>query len=203
VGGTIGGESERSSASSINNAGQIVGAAEVLVNGLPRSHATLFSGPGLNNIDLGTLGGTFSDARAINDAGQIVGRALLPGDLVAHATLFSLTSDNIDLGTLGGTFSSASAINNSGQIVGDAQNPGDRSLAPQSLVAQGPGILTGDPFLTGVPSSASGINNAGQIVGFNENGERRATLFVSAEATSTSAQSAGIPVRLPRSTTPA
>ena len=66
--------------------------------------------------DLGTLGGSRSDAQAINDSGEIVGGSETPsGD--NHAFLYS-GGRMRDLGTLGGSSSYASGINNSGQIVG-------------------------------------------------------------------------------------
>ncbi len=73
-------------------------------------------------IDLGTFGGSFSQAQAINNSGQIVGSSQTNSGNW-HASLW----DNgviIDLGTLGGGYSEAYGINDSGQIVGvyDAGN---------------------------------------------------------------------------------
>jgi probable HAF family extracellular repeat protein len=124
--GTLGGY-QYSSASSINDAGQIVGEA---FNSEDDSHAALFDPTGAgNNIDLGTLGGGRSEAYSINDAGQIVGRAQnSQGDW--RATLFDPTGagKNIDLNTLidpgsGWTLEHAIDINASGWIVGEGWNP--------------------------------------------------------------------------------
>ena len=70
--GTLGGD--RSSAYSINDAGQIVGGAH---NSQGYYRATLFDPTGAgNNIDLGTLPDCdWAKPFCINDSGQIVGRA--------------------------------------------------------------------------------------------------------------------------------
>ncbi|MBI3945675.1 MAG: hypothetical protein HY321_07140 [Armatimonadetes bacterium] len=77
--------------------------------------------------DLGTLGGTFSRARAINDHGQIVGEATTPeGDRQSpfHQHAFLWENGRMkDLGTLGGEWSIANDINNRGQVVGEAMTP--------------------------------------------------------------------------------
>lgn len=52
--------------------------------------------------DLGTLGGTVSQAYSINARGHVVGASLLGGDSVYHAFLHDGTSMR-SLGTLGGT----------------------------------------------------------------------------------------------------
>src|SRR5205814_8559821 len=71
--------------------------------------------------DLGTLGGSISEALGINASGQTVGLSYLSGDNALHAvrtTATGLISDaGTDLGTLGGTHSYATDINNLGQIV--------------------------------------------------------------------------------------
>ena len=69
--------------------------------------------------DLGTLGGTNSNAYGINDSGQVVGMPTPPATPLQHAFLYS-GSTMTDLGTLGGTISSATGINASGQVVGNA-----------------------------------------------------------------------------------
>jgi probable HAF family extracellular repeat protein len=51
-------------------------------------------------MDLGTLGGTFSEADGINNRGEMAGYSTLPGDQVAHAALWR-NGAIIDLGTLG------------------------------------------------------------------------------------------------------
>ena len=67
-------------------------------------------------IDLGTLGGTFSDARAINERGQVVGESTTASG-EEHAFLWQ-DGTMSDLGTLSGDQSEANGINNRGQVVG-------------------------------------------------------------------------------------
>lgn len=110
--------------------------------------------------DLGTLGGSTSNAAGINSAGQVVGSSTTTGDLTTHAFLYS-QGTMIDLGTLGGTSSQASGINNSAQVVGSAALASGATHAtlwngttPTDLGTQGTNS-----------SSASAINNGGTSVG--------------------------------------
>jgi probable HAF family extracellular repeat protein len=68
-------------------------------------------------VDLGTLGGSHSEATAINDSGQVVGYSYLAGDQNYHAFLYK-EGKMTDLLTLGGPSSVAKGINKSGQVVG-------------------------------------------------------------------------------------
>src|SRR5204862_4751890 len=56
--GTLDG-GDLSNAYGINNLGQVVGGTRLFLNGVGTYHATLFSGTGANNTDLGTLGGSY------------------------------------------------------------------------------------------------------------------------------------------------
>jgi probable HAF family extracellular repeat protein len=174
--GTLGG-SLGSAANAINSSGQVVGYAFTTNNaGL---HATLFSGTGSNNTDLGGLTGAANnngEAYGINDSGQILGHATAPAGNV-HATLFSGTgSNNTDLGTLGGVFSFGRAINNAGQMVGQA----DAGIGRAVLFS---GTGSGNTDLGGVGGGVGGIayaiNTSGQIVGQATTAAQadRATLF--------------------------
>lgn len=72
--------------------------------------------------DLGTLGGTFSDARAVNSNGDVAGFSTLSGtSLSAPTDAFLYRSGHMtDLGTLGGGGSHAYGINNFDEVVGDS-----------------------------------------------------------------------------------
>lgn len=102
----------------MNNRGEVTGFANTGDGTL--THAFLYSGGQM--IDLGVLGGRFSDGLAINDLGDVVGWTQLansdsnnPND--HHAMLYH-NGQMTDLGTLGGKRSEAFGINNLGQIVG-------------------------------------------------------------------------------------
>ena len=67
-------------------------------------------------VDLGTIGGAYSNARGLNDRGEVVG-ASPTTEGFTHAFLWS-NGVMRDLGTLGGRFSEARAISASGQVTG-------------------------------------------------------------------------------------
>ena len=85
-------------------------------------------------IDLGTLGGSFSQARAVNASGQVVGTSTTDGDAETHAFSWTATGGMIDLGTLGGSESSVNfkwplrVVNDSGQVVGSSSIAGDAEV---------------------------------------------------------------------------
>src|SRR5262245_5777747 len=55
---------------------------------------------GYTAIDLGTLGGSFSDTVAVTASGQVVGIAATAGDAAAHAFSWTRSGGMVDLGTL-------------------------------------------------------------------------------------------------------
>jgi len=137
--GTLGGNT--TSASGLNDAGQVAGLSHTDDAPLPRlnvppRHAFLWSAAsGLQ--DLGSLGGRNSAAAALNSLGQVAGlsdsvdvddpanRTGPFADPLAHAFLWSPSGPSagrmVDMGTLGtGLSSSAAALNDSGQVVGSA-----------------------------------------------------------------------------------
>jgi len=67
--------------------------------------------------DLGTVGGTSSEAVAINEAGQIVGDSTTAAG-ETHAFSWTAAGGMVDLGTPGGASSHAVAVNEDGQVVG-------------------------------------------------------------------------------------
>lgn len=165
----------------INDAGQVVGAAEYAPPTPPnldgpthsfRTTATgLVSDPG---ADLGTLGGTTSEARAINGSGQVTGSSRIASDAAVHAFRSTPNGQPVvltDLGTLGGNQSGGEAINSFGVIVGYSLMPTPNTTHAfiydnqmrdlNSLIPPGSGwVLTG----------ANGINDLGQITGVGQIG---------------------------------
>lgn len=145
-----------------------------------QSGARAEAGPRYNVVDLGPLGGTYSQAFYVTSKGVASGEASLPdGDW--HAVLWQ-NGQTTDLGTLGGLNSSAFGSPNAiGQVVGEAETSNTdpngedfcgfyASGAPLSgTTCQGSlwqnGSMTPLSTLGGYNSAASAINKSGVIAG--------------------------------------
>ena len=128
--------------------------------------AMLFVSPALaagpyTITDLGTFGGSYSEARDINAAGQVVGTSYTAGDNETRA-FFWEGGVMTDLGTLGGSSSSAFAINEAGQVIGWSFTAG---TANHAFLWEG-GVMTDLGTLGGTTSRALAINEAGQVIGY-------------------------------------
>ena len=113
-------------------------------------------------LDLGTLGGTSSQANDINNSGQVTGDAYTSGGR-SHAFLYSGGSMT-DLGTLGGSDSSGLGINNFGQVAGFSfiSSGGEHAF----LYSGGSLSDLGAAGTTGY-----GINDSGQVTGISSSGD--------------------------------
>ena len=110
-----------------------------------------------NVVDLGHIGGNYSEAFAVNALGHVTGRAVSSSGQL-HAFFYNGTSMS-DLGTLGGSQSEGNRINDSDLIVGWSYNS---SGTARAFYAGGP--MTDLGTASGY-SLAYGVNNAGVIVG--------------------------------------
>ena len=119
----VNGSEFHSVAQAVNDAGQVVGFSYVFAS--PNQHDIhAFSWTAKDGmIDLGTLGGTYSNAFGVNATGQVVGVSYIEDSM--RAFIWTAESGMMDLGTLGGTLASASAINDRGQVVGCSTTAGD------------------------------------------------------------------------------
>lgn len=142
----------------INNQGLVVGSAYTAGNTSIRAFAwDSTTGQGVN---LGSLGGSQSEATAVNDAGVAVGWSYLP-NFTRRAVSFAGGVAQ-DLGTLGGAQAQANGINDQGQVVGWAHT----ASGAQHAFAYQNGTMTDLGTFSGLGSSvAKGVNDAGWVVG--------------------------------------
>jgi len=132
--------------------------------------------------DLGTLGGTSSEAVGVNNRGWMAGSSRLAGDTVLHAALWE-GAVQVDLGTLGGPNSvapeAAPQPNERGDVAGasdtSTQDPNgeDFCFFGTHLICLPfvweKGALTALSTLGGNNGEAFEINDRGQVVGTAEN----------------------------------
>lgn len=116
-------------------------------------------------VDLGTLGGSFSLARALNNSGVIAGFSSLRSESVFRAFV---TSGNqmVDAGTLGGNFSAAMAVSDAGHVIGDSNLPYDGSIYHAFLVMPS-GAVVDLGTLGGSWSTAVAVNESGMVAGYS------------------------------------
>ncbi len=159
-----------SQANAINDSGLAVGNSTTIhkassnYSEYQTTHAMLWDGTA--STDLGTLGGSYSNATAINNAGQVVGIAATARDATGLATLWSGATVT-SLGTLvGGEYSQANAINNAGLVVGYSSF-GSISNAHATLW-DGTKVIDLNSFLNASTLSAGWVLN--QATGINDNG---------------------------------
>lgn len=185
--GTLPGGGYQSAAVSVNNRGEVVGAATNLVpddNSLLPNNPNLWAGlaygyqlrafiwtqkSGMH--DLGTLGsGTDAQAVKINQGGQVIGDSYTSADPGAcfGVTLGAFIWDHkhgmLNLGSLGGTCIEAQDLNDSGQVVGASLVTGD--LYQRAFLWQNGSLRDLGGSLGGNGTGAIAINEDGAAVGF-------------------------------------
>ena len=150
---------DNSKALALNDAGDIVGFSPAPG---ARSHAVRWTG-GSAISDLGTLGGTNSEAVDINNAGQVIGTSQIAGNAATHAFLWSSGTGMQDLNTLlGANITTVVEINDAGQIVGAYTAPSGQSHAFR--YTPGTGLLDLGT-LGGTTSAPTGLNGRGEVIG--------------------------------------
>lgn len=130
-------------------------------------HAFLYDGKKM--IDLGTMGGTGSEATGLNQRGQVVGWAFAKG----WSRAFLYDGHIHDLGNFGGADAFAAAISESGQVTGYATTPDGvhhAFLYRDGLLKQ----LT----VPGLASAGWAINGGGQVAGDYQNGNHAQLAFL-------------------------
>jgi probable HAF family extracellular repeat protein len=159
----------------INSSGQVAGTSPA-GNNPPRAfrYSDTPGGAGGAMVDLGTLGGTFSNSfgRAINDAGQVAGYGDPAGGSDYHAFRYTGTPGSggamADLGTLGGLESHGWGINNAGQVTGWSQRSDGLTRAFLYTGTDSGGTMVALGTLGGLESVGLAINNAGQVTGHSD-----------------------------------
>jgi len=125
-------------------------------------HSVDAAKPTSSAVDLGTLGGGFSDAFGINndpDSVQVVGRSTR-ADGFTHGFFWTAPGPMLDLGTLGGGNSFAWDVNEHHQIVGTSQDATRQQWAVVWSLSGGTWTIEKLGTLTGACcSEAQGINN--------------------------------------------
>ncbi len=116
-------EGDSARVSAINDRGEVVGQSDNWY-GRYHEHAALWRSGEV--IDLGTMGGAWSDARDINELGWVVGVA--ENSSGANRACLWRDGQIIDVGTPEREWGDAEAVNARGQIVGSVDD-GDRSRA--------------------------------------------------------------------------
>jgi probable HAF family extracellular repeat protein len=144
------------SANDINDTGEIAGGGDT---GFGDFHAYLLSAG--TSFDLGTLGGSESEALAVNRSGQVAGHSRVAGAAAKRAFVIAEPGTMIDVGNLGGATSIAHDLNDRGDVVGLAET---KTREPRAFVWTATDGVR-DLGTLGAASVALGVNNRTEVVG--------------------------------------
>jgi probable HAF family extracellular repeat protein len=160
--------------STIRNIGSLGGSVTIprALNGLGHVVGTAYTAGGQYHafswtqaggiVDLGTLGGSFSESLDINASGQMVGYSELADG--THAFSWTQAGGIVDLGTLGGTWSYPYDINASGQVVGYSYTAGGQ---PHAFSWTQAGGIVDLGTLGGSASYSFRVSDPGRVFGFS------------------------------------
>ncbi len=157
----------------MNDLGQLTGYAYTAGDSV--YHAFLWKNDGSPLLDLGTLGGDFSNGAASTLSGQVAGSAQRSGNTVSHAFVWKNDGTTMhDLGTLGGGSSYACCINASGQVAGVSHvRRQTKTRRSHAFFWRNDGTPMQDlGTLGGAESFAYAFNDAGQVAGSRTQQER-------------------------------
>jgi probable HAF family extracellular repeat protein len=149
-----------SSASAINDAGQIAGGVG-FADGNTRA---FFWTAARGMLDLGSLGSGQSTPVDMNAYGQIAGDSPLVNGGESHAFFWRPGRHMIDLGTLGGSRSRAVDINNGGQVVGASTTASGQE---HGFIWNGGGRIADLGTLAGRDTTPRQVNDHGVAVGLS------------------------------------
>lgn len=144
----------------INASGQVTGTLNIG----DQYHAFVTNAATNAMIDLGSLGGGYSEGYGINARGQVTGYDGEYGN-PSHAFITNATTNAMsDLGTLGGTVSAGYGINDSGQVTGYSYTAGNLFIHA-FITNAATHAMTDLGTLGGTESEGSGINASGEVTG--------------------------------------
>ena len=157
-------DSEDSTCSGINDAGDVIGTVRI---GVTRYAAVWLAAGGRQ-----LLTDKNSGAAAINNNAQAAGVASHGAD--DHATLFTASGPQ-DLGALGGASSTAYGLNDAGKVVGsyEVEFPNQRAFAWEGGVSKEICQRAGATY-----TAAYAVNSVGQVLCYASNGTDGSTVFV-------------------------
>lgn len=152
-------------ATDINDSGHVVGYESF--GGSSTDHHAFYSN-GQSRIDMGTLGGTRSDAMAISNSGFATGESQAQNG--ARHAFFWDGSKMHDIHTANADMSAGRAVSDNGYVAGWFSSSGDQ----QAFLWDGANMIG----LGGVKSAADGVNDKGQVAGWTYYGANfRAALW--------------------------